>query len=109
MAGRRSSGPGAEVRDKRTTVRWTESEFAMLEKERERRGITYLVDVPRTLTLERLKFLETLGRQAEGLEKVREVLGLESLEDAAWVLVLQQLKTMSSIEEKDMAEYLSWT
>lgn len=104
MAGRAKSEQGTEVRDKRTSVRWTKSEYDNLEKARQDRGIKYLVDVPRVMTLQQIRLEESVGDKAELLEKARKALGLNTTEEAIWKLAEAQLERMSSALEKDVAE-----
>lgn len=58
MAGRRRA-PGAEVRNKRTTINWSESEYKRLEEVQKRLGLPYLTDVPRIFTLRQLELMES--------------------------------------------------
>lgn len=62
MAGRKRD-PGAEVRDERTTVRWTKSELERLERAREALGIEYTTDFVRVLALRQLDLLESASAQ----------------------------------------------
>jgi hypothetical protein len=104
MAGRSKDEQGPEVRDKRTSVRWTKSEYDSLEKAQQERGIKYLVDVPRVMTLQQIRLEEVIGDKAELLEKAREALGVKTTEEAIWTLARRQLETYSSLLEKDVAE-----
>lgn len=58
MAGRKRE-PGAEVRDQRTTIRWSRSEIQRLEKAKNLLGFTYDVDLIRALTLRQLDLIES--------------------------------------------------
>ncbi len=62
MAGRKRP-PGAEIRDERTSVRWTKSELARLEKARELLGIAYTADIVRLLTLRQLELIESASAE----------------------------------------------
>jgi hypothetical protein len=90
MAGR-SRTPGAEIRTERTTVRWTKSEKQHLERVQQEQGISYLVDVPRIMTLRQLRIEEVVDTKAETLEQVREAVGLKSAEDVL-LMTLKQAK-----------------
>lgn len=58
MTGRKRL-PGADIRDERTTVRWTKNELARLEKARELLDIAYTADIIRLLTLRQLEVIES--------------------------------------------------